>query len=399
MTAAGFDMASGMFGAFDERAFKVPARPDKAAAERALADLQELLVEFSFTKACDGAAALAAMLTAAIRPALPVAPMFHTKAPQIASGKSYLCSLIAAFGGPAAPSAYAFPTTEEECAKLLLSALLEAPPVLIFDNLTSDLTPFKALCSALTEEFITGRVLGVSKTATVPTQVLLMSSGNNVDAVRDMARRTVTIALDPKCETPATRRFSADPLVTVRQRRAHFVSQTLTIVRAYIVAGCPPQDLPALGSYGEWTRLVRAPLKWLGLPDAAEAVFTNMASDPDRETLGRLLSAWRSAFGTSPTTVREAVEKVHAIGGNKTDLAEVLREIAEDRGEINRKRLGRWVARHQGRVVNDQRFERDSTKSGGSERWRVSTVVTGVSRVSFGQPAESVSQADEEVFP
>ena len=37
----------------------------------------------------------------------------------------------------------------------------------------------------------------------------------------------------------------------------------LTIVRAYIVAGYPAQALPALGSYGEWTRLVRAPLTWL----------------------------------------------------------------------------------------------------------------------------------------
>jgi hypothetical protein len=280
MTAAGFDPASGMFGAFDERAFKVSAKPDKAEAARALQQLQALLAEFRFAHPHDASAALAMMLTAAIRPALPVAPMGHIKAPQIASGKSYLSALIAAFAGPARPAAYAFPTNEEECSKLLLSALLEAPSVVVFDNLTTDLLAFKSLCSALTEEFITGRILGVSKTATVPTQTLFLSSGNNVDPVRDMVRRAVTITLDPACETPASRKFTADPLDLARRRREHFVSLALTIVRAYIVAGYPiPPGLQPLGSYGEWTRLVRAPLVWLGLPDPAASVFTRMAED------------------------------------------------------------------------------------------------------------------------
>ena len=197
MSLAGFDAATGMFGTFDERAFCIPGKPDRVIAHRALAELLVLLGEFAFAAPHDKAAALAAMLTAAIRPALAAAPMFHIKAPQIASGKSYLSGLIAAFAGPAKPSAYAFPTTEEECAKLLLSALMEAPPVVVFDNLTTDLVAYKSLCSALTEEFITGRVLGVSKTATVPTSALFLSSGNHVDAVRDMTRRVLTITLDP----------------------------------------------------------------------------------------------------------------------------------------------------------------------------------------------------------
>lgn len=202
MTAAGFDPASGMFGVFDERAFHVPDKPTLEDAMRALKELNALLTEFGFAQPHDRAATLGMMLTAAIRSALPVAPMAHIKAPQIASGKSYLCGLIAAFAGPTRPAAYAFPGNEEECAKLLLSTLLESPAVVMFDNLTGDLLPFKSLCSALTEEFMTGRVLGVSKTATVGTRTLFLSSGNNVDPVRDMARRAVTITLDPKCETP-----------------------------------------------------------------------------------------------------------------------------------------------------------------------------------------------------
>ena len=396
MGRAGFDPATGMFGAFDERAFNIPDRPDKSAALCALAEVSALLAEFAFAAPHDKAAALAAMLTAAVRPSLAVAPMFHIKAPQIASGKSYLTGLIAAFAGPAKPSAYAFPTTEEECAKLLLSALMQAPPVVVFDNLTTDLIAHKALCSALTEEFITGRVLGISKTATVPTATLFLSSGNNVDSVRDMTRRVLTITLDPACETPATRDFKGDPLALVHRDRARFVSLALTIVQAYSVAGCPAQDLKPLGSYGAWTRLVRSALVWLGQPDPATAVFSRMAEDPDRETLGRMLLAWKAAFGRSPTAVRDALKQIEGFGSNKsshTELAELFHDVAELKGEVNRNRLGKWIARHQGRIVNGLRFTRD-TPLGGSERWSVKGVV-GLSVALPSEFAESVSAGFE----
>ena len=403
MSLAGFDAATGMFGAFDERAFCIPAAPDRASAQRALVELQALLGEFAFAAPHDKSAALAAMLTAAIRPALVAAPMFHIKAPQIASGKSYLSGLIAAFAGPAKPSAYAFPTTEEECAKLLLSALMEAPPVVVFDNLTTDLLAYKSLCSALTEEFITGRVLGVSKTATVPTTTMFLSSGNNVDAVRDMTRRVLTITLDPACETPATRTFRADPLAQVQQDRERYVSLALTVVRAYIVAGHAEQNLKPLGSYGAWTRLVRSALVWLGQPDPAAAVFSRMAEDPDREILGRMLLAWRAAFGSSPTAVRDAlkyIDNFSASGANRAELTELFRDVAELKGEVNRNRLGRWVARHQGRIVNGLKFVRD-TPAGGSERWAVKGVTVDSGDVTGGS-AESVNTAIDnatEVFP
>lgn len=378
MSTAGFDATSGMFGAFDERSFKIPAAPDRASALEALVELQGLLGEFGFANATDRAAVLAAMLTAAIRPALRLAPMFHVKAPQVSSGKSYLCDLITAFAGPSKPPAYAFPATDEECEKLLLSVLLEAPPALVFDNLTSDIFPFKKLCSALTEEFVSGRILGISKTATVPTQTLFLSSGNNVDPVRDMARRVVTIHLDPACETPATRKYRDDPVLTVRQRREHFVSLALTIVRAYIVAECPApsEPLTPLGSYGDWSRLVRAALVWLGQPDAASSVFTRLAEDPDREALWRLLVAWRAVFKGEPATVRDASgwSNEGLPDDNQRELQDAMREIAEERGVINRKRLGKWISRHQGRIVNGLKFERGGARDG-RERWRVVEVV------------------------
>lgn len=399
VTASGFDLASGLFGVFDARGFSVPMQPTQRQALAALAELQALLTEFEFTSPHDNAAALAAMLTAAIRPSLPTAPMFHIKAPQIASGKSYLSSIIATFATPTSVSATGFPATDEECQKQLLALLLESPGVVMFDNLTTDLIPFKTLCSALTEEHLTGRILGVSKTATVGTRVLFLSSGNNVEPVRDMTRRCVVIGLDPKVEVPAARQFNASPLHTVRTNRARYVSAALTIIRAWIVAGKPNTPCKPLNSFEQWTDWIRQPLLWLGQPDPVAKVFETMAHDPDRETLGRLLHAWQQTFDDAPTMIRAAVSKAEefvsfASADGGSELREAMREVAEERGEINRRRLGKWIARHAGRIVDGMRFTKASGTTS-AERWRIERVaaesVTSVSSVSKLQAGASVT--------
>jgi hypothetical protein len=323
--------------------------------------------------------------------------MFHFKAPQIASGKSYLQSITATLASPGNPAAVAFPSSDEECQKLLLATLLNAPAAIAFDNLTTDLIPFKSLCSALTEEHLTGRILGVSKTATVGTRSLFLSSGNNVDAVRDMARRCITVTLDPKVETPASRQFSGDPLAQVRANRGRYVSLALTIIRAWIVSNDAPITCKALASYGQWSNWVRQPLLWLGLPDPVDRVFERLAQDPDREALGRMLHLWKQEFGSSPTMVRDVIKRTSGFGND--DFREILLEVAELRGEVNGRRLGRWMARHQGRIVDGFRFERASGTTS-AERWLVRVVqpqsVMSDKSVDSGDRAPSVSS--EEIF-
>lgn len=382
--APGYDSQTGLYGAFEPSAFHVPEHPTRAEAEQALEQLEALLGEFTFASPVDRSAALAGILTAAVRASLPAAPMFHVRAPQIASGKSYLTTLIALFVGSRPPSPSTFPVSEEECQKLLLARLIESPPVIVFDNLTDDLLPHPTLCSALTEEQITGRILGLSRTATVGTRCMMLSSGNNVGPVRDMARRCVTVILKPSVETPAARQYRGDPVQTVRKHRARYVSLALTIVRAWICAGHPEQKCPRLATFDHWSSCVRQPLLWLGREDPAARVFEQLASDPDRESLGRLLHAWRGEFGDTPTRVRQAVQRAGTgpfVSGNP-ELREALQEVAEERGEINRRRLGRWLARHQDRIVDGLCFVR-AAGSTNAERWIAKSVSSDMS-VSTG---------------
>lgn len=374
MTTAGHDPATCMFGVFDAQEFSIPESPTRAQAEAALALLKDLLAEFSFAGDSDLAAALVAILTAVIRPSLALAPMFHARAHMVGSGKSYLCELITGFATPQRGTPTTFPADDEECRKLLLAELLRAPAVIQFDNLTSDLVAYKSLCTALTSEYLSGRILGVSKTATVSTRTMFLSSGNNVGPVQDMTRRCISIRLDPGCEVPAARSFTRPDLVRdVLRERGRYVSAVLTIIRAWIVAGRPKTACKSLASYGDWSDLCRQPLLWLGCADPTASVFDAMAEDPDRETLARLLTAWQSAFGKTPAMVRDAVKQAHALYDEHAELREVLHDIADERGEINRRKLGWWIKRHAGRVVGGLRFVRASGNSS-SERWRVESV-------------------------
>ena len=383
MKAAGYDADTRLFGVFDAREYTISERPTRAQAEAALALLESLLTEFCFTRPAAQAAALAALLTAAVRPSLAHAPMFHVRAPVTSAGKSYLCALITAFATPQRGAPTTFPGDDEECGKLLLAELLDAKAVIDFDNLTSDLIPHRSLCTALTSAHMRGRILGLSKSATVSTRALFLSSGTNVGPVKDMTRRCITVHLDPGCEVPAERRFERPDLVReVLRERGRFVSAALTLVTAWIEAGRPMSNCRPLVGYEDWSELCRQPLLWLGLPDPTESVFEAMADDPDRDTLDRLLQAWESVFGNTPAMVREAVKRSSTCPDKHADLHEVLHDIAGERGDINRLKLGRWIKRHAGQIVDGRRFVRaDGNRS--AQAWRVESVANGSSGKCF----------------
>ena len=264
----------------------------------------------------------------------------------------------------------AFPNDDEECRKLLLAELMRGPAVIEFDNMTTDILPHKSLCTALTSESLSGRILGVSKTASVSTRCLFLSSGNNVSPIRDMTRRCITISLNPQVETPATRTFKRPDLQReLAKQRTRYVSAALTIIRAFFVAGRPLAPCKALAGFGDWSDMCRQPLFWLGLPDPATAIFAAMSEDPDRELLGRLMEGWRRHFPTTDTMVRNLITHAAADG----DFNETLRDIAEERGEINRRKLGWWIKRHEGRIIDGLRIVRASGV-GNASAWRVERI-------------------------
>lgn len=324
----GYHPKTRLYCSYDAEKYQLEEKPFLDDALKALAELRKLLEEFQFEDSSDESAALCAMLTASVRTLLPLAPMFLIKAHQPGTGKGVLSELISLMATAEKPSPIAFPKDSVECEKLLLAELLKAPSVLFFDNLTSDLYPHKYLCSAITSEALTGRVLGESRTATVGTKTLILANGNNVAPVGDMTRRTVSICIDTKEEIPASRTFKNPNLLQqVRERREHYVRCALTIISAWIHSGKPHTDCPNLNSFEKWSEWCRQPLLWLGLPDPVKKVFTAMNDDPERVQVGRVFDGIRREFETVPFSVKDLSERA----ARSVD-SELLREPLEDIG-------------------------------------------------------------------
>lgn len=341
----------GMEVVFDPRGFSAY----EGSGADALAALRGLLREFPFASALDESAALAAILTAVARPMLPTAPAFLVAAHDLGSGKSYLAELIALFAGEDVPM-HRWANRAEEVDKSLLSILLEARPLCVFDNLVR---PWESptLSAILTGPTYSDRVLGASSSVSVSTRCLFLATGNNITPVKDLSRRVVTIELDARCENPLTREFKGDPVGAVRANRGKWVMCALRVLQDFLQNGAAPA-LPPVASFGNWSRLVRGALVHNGLRDPVRALVRNVEQDEDRDTLGHILEAWRECFADEPMTLREVIQAVQTMPYREpfSDLRFLLEEVAQERNEIDVRRLGTWFRDHSGRVVGGLRL-------------------------------------------
>jgi hypothetical protein len=381
VTSPGYDPVSMIYAAFDASEFTLP-EPTRENAMDALRQLKHLVHEFHFDNDTDRSAALCAMLTAAIRPSLPLAPAFNISASQPGSGKSYLGAVIAPFAGPGLPLNVSYPTTAEEATKAIQSFLLGQPPVIMFDDMQTNWIPHGALNRMLTSETITDRLLGTSRSVTVSTASLFMGTGNNVEPIRDMCRRVVTIYLNAKTDSPVTLSYNFRPAEMVRQDRGRYVSAALTIIRAWHADGCPKADIPNITSYERWSDLCRQPLVWLGQADPAASLLRQVESDPDAETLGTFLKEWYECLGEDTVTVRRLVDQA-----DKFDLLkEALFDLpVTERGEVNRSKLGWYLSKNLKRTVGGLQLH----KAEYSERtaWKVVKVGDVTERARSSTPS------------
>lgn len=385
----GYDRISMRIGDFDAAKYASIGRT-REAAQAALALLLGLLEEFPFATEADRAVAVSALFTAALRPSLDLAPGYNVSAPTWGGGKSYLCEVIGLFASAGIPARISYPKTQEEAGKTILALLLTSPPVIEFDDMDGDWKAHSVVNSLFTSPTITGRILGVNKTATVSTCALVLGSGNNVEPSRDLKRRVVPIRLDPACANPALRQFKGNPRAAVKADRERYVCAVLTVVEAWKAAGSPKTALPNVASFGgAWTDYCRHPLVWLGLPDPAKALVEQIRHDPEAEQHGLFLREWVRVLGTGPIAVRSFVAAAH----DDEELHEAVMALPVSDGRtINRGKLGWYLKANIGRIVDGLTVRRVDQAS--RPAWRVECVgepVSPVLSVSSGTASENGS--------
>jgi putative DNA primase/helicase len=325
--------------------------------------LEGLLAEFPFIDEASRSVALSELITPVVRGAMTVAPMHANRAPTPGSGKSYILDIASAIiCGQPCPVISAG-ADEYETEKRLGAALLKGQALIAIDNLNGELHG-DALCQMIERPIVDVRVLGLSKLVRVESRATIFATGNNLVLVGDVVRRVLLCTLDPNVERPELRQFERKPVEIVLADRGRYIAAALTVVRAYLAAGCP-NELPSLASFEDWSRLVRSALVWLGHADPVETMEAARAEDPELDTLRRVVAAWVEAIGTDrPYTagqLKELAERrttsgePYETGGTfaHPELREALISVAHGGGGvIDSKKLGRWLGQYRGRIID-----------------------------------------------
>ncbi|CAK0762129.1 hypothetical protein CCP4SC76_3650007 [Gammaproteobacteria bacterium] len=338
--------------------------PDEPTREDALAAAQHLIAPFSqfpFTAATDRSMVLAYLLTLALRPLLPYAPLFCFSATAPGSGKGLLiesCNLLVRGRDPATQT-QPNSQTDDEMRKTITGLLLQGVGSVHLDNFERPVGG-TVLNSLLTSPSWNERLLGLNSVPELPTRVTWAASGNNLIIRGDQVRRSIYLNLDPATERPELRQFQGPPLKDlIRDQRVELLSSIFTLLRAYRQAGCPGQDDHLLGSFEDWSRAVCAPIRWIGWPDPIQSQEALRHDDPEQIKLVQLLTACHEVFGEKPFTVSDIIQEISFQGNfapandNRRELREAVLAAVGDGGggQINRRSLG-WNLRHfRGRVA------------------------------------------------
>lgn len=376
----------------------VPEAPTRADAQAAARSLLDVVQDFPFDADCHKAAYLAALLTPFARPAIeePV-PFFLIEANIRGAGKTLLADTISFI-----VTGHGFPRmsqvkNEDEEEKRLVGVAMEGTPMVLLDNLSGS---FGSPCFAgmLTSSRYKGRILGKSGNPEFPIVTTWYGTGNNIQLVEDVARRTVPIRLKSPLECPENRGdFTHEDLLRhVRGRRPELVQAALVILRAYMAAGSPPQALKPFGSFTKWSDLVRSAVSWAyGVDPCLGRDQLNTTGDLERSALEALVEGWRGLFPDGRAAlVSEAVERVEGAMDQHRALVEALDLLCPGRkaGVLpSTASVGKLLRKFEQRVVLGSYFMRAPGSGKHGHRWMLKSVdpeTPGVTRpAAGGQPA------------
>lgn len=365
----GYDAATRLYYAADPGFHlpPIPERPTKVDALRALAVIEELLAGFPFVDHVDRSVALSGIFTALVRGVLPTAPLHAIRAHTPGTGKSYLVDLASVIATGRRCPVIAAGKTEEETEKRLGALLRDAVPVVSIDNVNGELGG-DMLCQLTERPLVRVRILGKSEAPELECRSTVFATGNNLVLTGDMTRRALVCSLDAGIERPELRAFDFDPVAEVLADRGRFVAAALTVIRAYRVAGAP-KVCGAIGSYEDWSDMVRSPLIWLAQADPVASMETAREEDPELSAIRELFGQWREHLSLSSGYTTNAIIKTACEKGpgasfdynvqefRAPEFRDLLLRQAGDGGAVNSRRLGRWLSRIKGRVVDGHRIE------------------------------------------
>jgi hypothetical protein len=370
LTKQGYDPESKYFGLFESASYKFKLETSKADALAALDRILQLFRTFDLATEADKAAVVCAVLTALLRPVLETAPLILFTAPTSGSGKGMLVRLVSRFAIKGEPASKVLLQIEAEINKQILSSLMESEPVIFYDEIEMSHIDSPSMRTLATSPNFSGRLLGFNKICTPPTRALVLMTANNSTPASDMARRVLTIRIDPKCENPSIRKFDFDPIKLFDQNRNEFLKDALTVVAAYLHAGQPDLSPNAIGGFSDWNRLCRLPVIWLMNQDPAARMIEQISDDPVKDSLALVMFQWHAFKKSSPVTAADLLT-------DKAFMQAFLDATGHDFYKTPSHALSLWLGKHVDRII-DGKIIRKLKKLNGYQMWQLCSLPTKV---------------------
>lgn len=371
----GYDQRTGILFQSPAQEFPpVPPAPSRDEGQAALQKLRDLVDSFPFIGSVDKTVWLSALLTGIHRRTLTTAPAHAFQAPIAGSGKSLLVDLVSIIltGWPAPVVA---PHWEEPQMETRIDSMLIGSPVLFsIDNVAAPLDSV-ALCQTLSQQWRSIRLFHHQSVVEVPTTISIFITGNNLRLMGDLTRRALLCSLDPGCERPELREFEKDIAAETKARRVELAVAALTALRAFVVANPVPTTHP-LGGFEQWSRRIRDCLIWYDEPDPLSTMAAARDADPVLEALGAVMLQWAEVIGEEQVSVGDAIKRAgqrEVIGSQDLrypDFRDALLTVAADGHLLSSTKLGKWLTRHQNRIVSGMKFVRAGSH-GGAIRWQL----------------------------
>jgi hypothetical protein len=345
---AGYDAGSHALYIPSEAYPAIPEAPTRADARSALDGIRRVFDQFPWETPASESAFLAHVLTEAARLAVDRVPMFWYSAPNAGTGKSLLSEMAAIIVHGTEPALRPWVQNGDELRKTLFASLLAGDRSIAFDNVpTGHKARAPELCAFLTSAVWKDRKLGVSETHAVPNRAVVSASGNNVTPVSDLARRCLVVRLDANTERMKERRFKIDNLRGyVMAHRDQLLVHALTVIKAYHAAPTV-HGLPVpLPSFERWSRMVRDPLLWLGLPDPCE---TQSETDDETGSLGATFEKLVSHFGECEFTAIDIAGLAGGVADSHGELTALLLQsgCSEPHSSV---KVGYWLRGERGKI-------------------------------------------------
>lgn len=381
----GFDQSTGLYveGSFPD--IQLPENISQQDAVKAAEFLLSPFKEFPFVdERLDQSVVLAYLITLAIRAQLTTAPLFCISATTPGTGKGLIieaCNRLIRGRDAATMPPVQGNAGEEETRKRITALLSRGVASINLDNWTKPIGG-ESMNTLLTTTEWTDRLLGGSRTISLPNRITMAATGNNLSVRGDTTRRALLLQLDANMEQPERRSFQEKDLLghIARQRRVLLIA-LFTILKGFQDAGHPGRCDAPLGRFEQWSAAVSAPIRWLGYPDPVDSQEKLREQDPESDKLELFLSLWFSAYSDKWVTAGLLIDGIEQVNITSIDqdvanpLREAFQEIAPDgRGGVKRQLLGWYLRHNSGRIAAGYKLEpksRAGKKSKNARQYRV----------------------------